>query len=169
MTITLANGEKKTVDQFNPCYWGRTFQNHFFTKRCFLCADKVCRLSDISFGDAWGVSDSKIGESLIVSRNSLSEALLSKAVVKQAVTLQRVDETTVIASQSLAAVYRKHNARMGLYKKMRKPVPDYNQPAYKTGVVDYADALCAHLKYSVSSNKQLKPLLTVYPFFRKKR
>jgi coenzyme F420 hydrogenase subunit beta len=164
ISVTLKNGEKKSVKYFDPYYWGHVFNSYFFTSRCILCNDKVCELSDISFGDAWHQSNSKIGESIVVSRNKIGEELLRKAAENREIDLKRINNRNVLESQGLYLVKRRHKARILVFKKLGKEVPTYNQKILESKPSDYAAALLSYLRLSISSKPQLWRLLDIYPF-----
>jgi coenzyme F420 hydrogenase subunit beta len=166
MSVTLKNGEKKSLRYFDPYYWGYIFNLYFFTSRCFVCNDKVCELSDISFGDAWGLSNSRIGESIVVSRNKLGEELLRKAAENSEITLKRISIGDVLESQGLDVVKRRHNARIIVFRKLGENVPTYNQKVLESKPSDYAEALVSYLRLYISSKPYLWKLLDIYLFLR---
>lgn len=166
LSVTLKNGEEKSVRHFDPYYWGHVFNRYFFTSRCLLCNDKVCELGDISFGDAWHQSNSRSGESIVVSRNELGQELLQKAVKKSKIELKRISSENVIKSQALFTIKRQHKARMQVFRKLHESVPTYNQRVLESKPSDYAAALGCYLRLSLSSNPQLWQLLDIYPFLK---
>lgn len=164
ISVTLKNNEKKSLRYFDPYYWGHVFNSYFFTSRCILCNDKVCELSDLSFGDAWLLSNGKIGESIVVSRNKIGEELLRRAVKNRKIALKRISSENVVKSQGLDKVKRRHKARILVFKKLGKAVPTYNQKALESKPSDYVAALVCYLRLCLSSKPQLWRLLDIYPF-----
>jgi coenzyme F420 hydrogenase subunit beta len=169
MSITLKDGEKKSIQHFDPYYWGHVFNSYFLTSRCILCNDKVCELSDISFGDAWNLSNSKIGESLIVSRNNIGEELLWKAAETGIIKMERINSAQVIGSQGLDLIKRRHNARTRVFRKLGREVPTYNQKEPESKPLDYVTAILAYLRMYISSKPHLWGLLDIYPFLMRMR
>jgi coenzyme F420 hydrogenase subunit beta len=163
MSITLKNGKKKFIPEFDPFYWGHVFNMYFLTARCALCNDKICELSDISFGDAWHLSDSKIGESIIISRNKIGEELLEKAAKEKEIEIERINGEKVLESQGLDSVKRRHMARIHVFKKLGRKIPTYNQRALVSKPLDYVKALALYFQIYVSSNPILWNLINIYP------
>jgi len=164
MSIILANGKKKFVEEFNPFYWGHVFNSYFIPTRCILCNDKICELSDISFGDAWHLSNSKIGESVVVSRSEISEELLEKAAIKKEIEIKKVSSKEIVESQGLDLVKRQQKARILIFKKLGKRVPVCNQEVLESKTSDYVKALSLYLRNYVSSKPHLWNLINIYPF-----
>lgn len=163
MSITLKNDRKYFVPESNPFYWGYLFCSYFFPKRCILCNDKICELSDISFGDAWHLSNNKIGESIVISRSKLGEDLLQKATTSNKIQLQEVDNSQIINSQALYAVKRQHKARHLLFRKLGKKVPTYNQKLLDSKISDYLRALLLYLNTYLSSRRYFWNLIALLP------
>ncbi len=163
ISITLKNGEKRFMQEFNPFYWGHVLQTYFLTTRCILCNDKACELSDISFGDAWHLSNSKIGESVIVSRNNFGEELLQKAEIKKEIEIEKINCRKIIESQRLDLTKRRHKARILVFKKLGKRVPSYNREVSESKIISYVKALELYLKMYVSSKPYLWGLINIHP------
>ena len=164
MSIILANGKEKFVEQSNPFYWGHVFNSYFIPTRCILCNDKICELSDISFGDAWHLSNSRIGESIIVSRSKKSEELLEKAAIKKKIEIKKVSSKEIVESQGLDLVKRRQKARILIFKKLGKRLPVCNQEVFESKTSDYVKALSLYLRNYVSSKPHLWNLINIYPF-----
>ena len=163
MSVELRNGEKKSVQYSNLYYWGHIFNTHFFTSRCILCNDKICELSDISFGDAWHLLGSRIGKSIIVSRKETGENLLQKASEKGQIEIEEVNASQVLECQGIDLVERRHMARMSVFRKLGKDIPNYNKRISESRPLDYAAALMSYLRMHLSSKSQFWSLLDIYP------
>jgi len=163
MSIILRNGGKKFVQEFNPFYWGHVFNSYFIPVRCILCMDKICELSDISFGDAWHLSDSKIGESISVSRSKTGEELLQKAAIKKKIEIKRINSKKILASQGLNLVKKQQKARILVFKKLGRRVPIYKGEVLESKTLDCVKALLLYLKAYISSKRYLWNLIDIYP------
>jgi len=167
MSITLKNGEKKFIRHFDPFYWGHVFNMYFLTPRCALCNDKICELSDISFADAWHLSNSKIGESIIISRNKIGEESLQKAARKKKIEIKRISSTKVLESQAPDFVKRRHVARIRVFKKLGKEVPTFNQKILEPNPLFYVKAMALFLRIYISSKPYLWNVINIYPSLMK--
>jgi coenzyme F420 hydrogenase subunit beta len=163
MLVTLKNGNKRFVEQFNPFYWGHVFNSCFLTTRCALCGDKICELSDISFGDAWNLSNSKVGESIAISRNMIGEKVLKEAQEKKEIEIKQIKRQEVLLSQGLHLVKRRQKARTLVIGRLGNKTPVYNQKLLESRVSDYIEALTLYLQMSLSSKSILWSLVSAYP------
>ena len=166
MSITLKNEERIFIPMFSNLYWGAVFQSYFIPIRCALCSDKICELSDISFGDAWlpELSGDRLGESIIVSRNRVSEELLQNAISKKKIELYETDSDKVLQSQGLRSVKKRINARISVFNGLSKKVPIYNQKLLESDLFDYIGAFSLYLQIHISSKQSLWVLLDPYLF-----
>ena len=164
MSIKLKNGHKIFVPQFSNVYWGAVFQSYFIPIRCASCSDKICELSDISFGDAWlpEPSGERWGESIIVSRNRISEELLQNAMSKKKIKLYETDRQKVLQSQGLRSVKKRISARISIFKGLSKRVPAYNQKLLGSDLFDYVGAFSLYLQTNISSKRYLWILVDPY-------
>jgi len=163
MSITSKNGTKKFIQEFSPFYWGYVFNSYFFPMRCILCNDKICELSDFSFGDAWHLSNNRIGESIVISRNKMSEELLQKAAISNEIEIKEINRDQILESQGLEFVKRQHKTRTLLFKKLGKKVPIYNQKLPDSKTLDYFKPLLLYLNAYISSKRHLWNLIDVFP------
>jgi len=96
----------------------------FAPKRCTLCVDQTNELSDISFGDPWGVEG---GENctLVLTRTHKGQVLLDKAT--QYIESKPVSNDAIITSQGAMLVYKKKTvfARMKFLRLFSKQRPFY--------------------------------------------
>lgn len=166
MSITLKNSSRVFIPQFSNVYWGAVFQSYFFPIRCALCSDKICELSDISFGDAWlpELSGDKLGESIIISRNRVSEELLQNAISKKKIELYETSSQRVLQSQGLRSVKKRINARISVFNSISKKTPVYYQKLPESDLFDYIGALSLYLQILISSKQSLWMFLDPYLF-----
>lgn len=76
--------------------------NLFYPFRCKVCTDWFSNLADISFGDAWLPEikqNDKIGTSILVSRNKVSEDILQRMVITGKIELEPIVNDKVLKSQ----------------------------------------------------------------------
>lgn len=130
MEIVTRNGHKVFIPYSSTNYWGLVFNQFFYPIRCTLCDDKICELSDISFGDAWipgFIKNDNIGLSLVISRNKTSEEILNSAVLEHQIELKKSTEDVIVKSQSLDTVKKKLRARINIFRLFKKRVPYYHR------------------------------------------
>jgi hypothetical protein len=163
----LKNGDTKFVKQDSFYYWGHVFNKYFAIRRCILCNDKVCELSDISFGDAWlpELQNSRLGESVIISRTEIGQKLIEDALLKEKIELKKISCDKVIECQALDEVKKRLEARFFVSRMLGKQVPTYNQKFLKSGVRAYFSAMLVFLRASISSKQSLWKFIDTYPFF----
>lgn len=80
--------------------WGRILQRHR-QWRCYVCPDHTGEFADIAVGDPWyrPIPENEPGRSLVVVRTERGRRLLHEALKSGALTLRRVDEGKIAASQ----------------------------------------------------------------------
>lgn len=78
----------------------RTRLKEYFTPPCCrLCFDKTNILSDLSIGDAWGVSETSKGDSVIIARNEKGVSLLMDACDKGYLEVEPFDVDSILKAQ----------------------------------------------------------------------
>jgi coenzyme F420 hydrogenase subunit beta len=169
LSVYLKDKSKRFVSLNDPLYWGHVFNYYFWPRRCFLCIDKVCELSDLSFGDAWlpELNSSQMGHSIVISRSAVGQALLENALLKDRICLSRLDSKKVIESQALDKVKGRLAARFFISKLLLKKVPIYNQKMLKSNKTDYAKAAYVYYASYISRHEKLWRLISVDPFMLK--
>jgi coenzyme F420 hydrogenase subunit beta len=96
----------------------------FVTVRCAMCYDISNQLSDISFGDAWGIGNDHVGSSVAIARTSLGKLVLERSAERHVVILKEVTPEQVCRGQVLDAKIRRTLIRAFLWRKIfRKPTP----------------------------------------------
>lgn len=85
-------------ERFGNYYNLRSF---FIPRRCLFCIDHSAELSDISFGDIHikPYSEDKIGVNSIIVRNPKMNEILMQAEADGIVTLDDLEEATLVTSQ----------------------------------------------------------------------
>ena len=130
MTINLKDGKSINVPHLDYDYWGYMFFNFFIPTRCFLCADKVAALADISVGDNWSaLMKYRGGTSTIIVRDSDCLDILRNMERDKLVVLQETGIDVLIHSQDLT---NKCNiaSRAKLWKLLGGALPDYGTLEY---------------------------------------
>jgi coenzyme F420 hydrogenase subunit beta len=164
LSVTLNDGKKKIIAHFDPYYWGHIFNSYFYTKRCFICNDKISRLSDISFGDAWGKSNCALGDSIIVSRTKHAEEILQNAIKENEIALIKATPDDIVYSQALSLIERRQKARVKIFKIFGKKIPIFNENSSKPNCTDYVAAFISFVGLSLCSKQQLWYLLDIFPW-----
>lgn len=135
MEIETKQNEIKKIPL--PIYYGRFFLDYSYSpKRCLLCSDLTCELSDISFGDAWlpEYSHDKVGTSIIVVRNEIGNSILKKAVEINKILLEEIPIKKVIESQKNPLYLKKKNVNARI-QILRKNIKYSN--TYESSIIDY--------------------------------
>ena len=150
-------------------YWS-LFSSFFFTPmRCTMCPDQAAELADISFGDAWlpELKSEKSGASIMLSRTSQGENLLSKAMLAKAISIKRVGVEKVMQSQFVNLRFKKDDLhfRLSLMNSLGKEVPEFipNMPP-SDSFVSALRALYVYSNIKASSNRHFRSLLLNVPF-----
>jgi coenzyme F420 hydrogenase subunit beta len=79
--------------------WGEILQKHR-QWRCHVCADHTGEMADVAVGDPWyRPTGGDPGRSLVLVRTERGRAIVSRALEAGALTLERVDASTLPASQ----------------------------------------------------------------------
>ena len=109
LRIVMDDCSKYLISFSSSYYWGYVFQKFFWPRRCTVCNDKLCKLADILFMDAWlpEFSSDKTGVSMIVIRSEKGEAFISKAIEKGIVNLQPVSIEDVLRPQQISKIIRR--------------------------------------------------------------
>lgn len=162
MTITLKDGSRKFIPLFSLLFKGGVFKSYFIPQRCVLCSDKSNELSDISFGDPHRLSDDKIGESLVISRNRTGEELLQNAVSSKKIELRKIDSDKVEQSIALYPIKKRLKARIFFSKIRGKKVPFHNEQLQQSSFSDYLNAILLYMQLNISSKKYLWSLLDLH-------
>jgi len=128
MTVRYQDGTENFINHLNFNYWGFVFQKFFWSRRCFLCNDKIGELGDISFMDPYlpEFKNEKIGASLFVTRNKLADELVEKATVAGVILSTLIAADKIKISQGLSEVKRKSAARRKLFLIGKQIVPSYS-------------------------------------------
>ena len=97
--IKLKDGTVKDI----PREYRMKVKSLFTPDSCFKCKDKLNKLSDIAFGDAWipEFQSDKLGTSMIISRTDVGDNLLNKAKEDDVIKLDEIEPNKVIVAQKL--------------------------------------------------------------------
>ena len=157
--------EETFIPHFSVKYWGAIFNTFFFPSRCTVCTDKSCKLSDISFADAWipelMKEDSK-GTSLMVIRKNMEDQLNFKKLSSK-MSLNPVSKRIPMESQQLVKIKRKVTANIKIRRLFKKKTPHYMEKEIGIEAGDYLSAVASSLKNYLSNSWFLVKLyLTIY-------
>lgn len=104
----------------------RTNLKEFLTPlRCRLCFDKMNFLSDLSVGDAWGISSSLLGESAILVRNQKGADIVREAVAAGYLEASEIDPERIFKGQGVEKKRRNFFSFMRLCRQRGLPLPEY--------------------------------------------
>ena len=166
MSIVLKDGRSKFIPYFD--YWDNGFGLYFFPRRCSLCKDGTCELSDISFGDAWlsELKNDKIGKSIFVTRSGIGESIVQSAKSKGIIEAVECASDKVIQSQANMLDFKKRKiiSRFSVSNYFGKSVPVYNSISkpLKLGIIDYLSSLLFYFSVFVASKEHMWCLLSFY-------
>lgn len=118
----LVSGERR---YFPPTL--RTSLKEFFTPwRCRLCFDKLNVFSDLAIGDAWGISQSPAGQSVILARSEKGDALVRAAVTQGFLDANEIEAERIFLGQNIEKRRHDFSSFMRLAEKRGERVPEYN-------------------------------------------
>lgn len=160
LKIKLNNNQVIEENYLN--YYDGEFSS-FFPWRCTLCADHVCELSDISFGDAWidkiKKKDTK-GTSIVVNRKKVTNTLLEKMQESNIIKLVATDSKNVAISQNNYNFKKKKiDARFKIVKLLGQETPIYNQKFINAKFSDYLISIWLYFWIYISTKKYSWKLL----------
>jgi hypothetical protein len=73
----------------------------FLPPRCHLCFDQMNALSDISFGDPWGIRWDPDGWTVVLTRTEAGQSALDDAVAARALTVEPLEPEAVFVGQTI--------------------------------------------------------------------
>jgi coenzyme F420 hydrogenase subunit beta len=118
----MASGE----DSFFPSSLRIDLKDYFTPPRCRLCFDKTNIFSDISIGDAWGISNiDKKGESVVIARNPKGANLLEEACRKGFLDLKPLDAEAIFKGQEIDQRRAHFAAYSDIWRLMGNIMPEY--------------------------------------------
>lgn len=158
MSIELKNGTIRSIPYPYSFDYGPI--DFIYTPiRCLLCNDKVSKLSDISFGDAWFPEfkgNDNLGRSLIIARSDIGDKILQDAISKKKIELNEINSARVSLSAQKLLNKKKIEAHISLFKILGKKVPIYHQEMMKPKFKDIISVLLYHLSLHILSNYYLR-------------
>lgn len=158
MSIELKDGTIRSIPYPYSFEHGRI--DFIYTPpRCLLCTDRVSKLADISFGDAWFPEfkgNDNIGRSKIICRSVVGEEILKSAVSKKKIELNEIDSRRI--SLHIEKLFRKKKAEAHIFffRFLGKKVPIYNQKTVKPRLRDFLSVLLYHLNLYILSKHCFK-------------
>lgn len=154
MKIKKKNAEEEYIPHFSFFYWGVLLNSFFFPRRCTLCCDKICELSDASFADAWihsYLEKDNYGTSLILSRDKFFEEVLNESNLNNQIKIKKIDEKLLIQSQSLYEIQKRSFAGIKLLNMLKIKTPSYNKNLMEPELYDYINTIIFFIRNSISS------------------
>lgn len=126
MRINTINGDSFSVPY--PDY--ETSSGHAKLRRCRLCVDATAELADISLGDFWidKYLQSKKQWSVIISRNQMTDDLITDMKSSQLFNIKDASEDEIIQSQLMNLTSKKYrfSARSKAMKSFNVKTPDFD-------------------------------------------
>lgn len=107
LQIKSKNAQKKIILN-SYYYYGGLFGMFFKNKACLSCNDYSNELTDISFGDAWGIEKEHTnGTSLIVVRTKFADEILNKFYLEKKIFIKKLDIDQFISSKTTITFKKK--------------------------------------------------------------
>ncbi|OEU66735.1 MAG: hypothetical protein BBJ57_09465 [Desulfobacterales bacterium PC51MH44] len=100
-------------------------KDYFTPPRCRLCFDKMNVLSDLSIGDAWGVSKLAKGDSVVIARNDKAVSLLKDACDSGFLRLREIDAELIFKGQGVEQRRQDFVAYSDVWREMGRTLPEY--------------------------------------------
>jgi coenzyme F420 hydrogenase subunit beta len=119
--FTTFSGQKR----FHPPSLRTAVKEYFTPPRCRTCFDKLNVFSDLSVGDAWGVSDAAAGDSVILVRSETGRWLLNEAVAHGYLRAAAIDARLVFRGQDTDARRANFASFMRAARRMGVPRPEF--------------------------------------------
>ena len=160
--ILKENGEKNMISYSD--FWNFAGSSLFYPKRCLMCIDGTSEFSDVSFGDAWlpEFSKDKIGVSIIISRNQISEKILNSMKLDNYIKISKITPERLIRSQ-LVMLYFKKKSLYSL-KKLFKMYPNYIvSEEMKTDLIDFSLGFFFYFNSFLFSKSLMRNILKYVP------
>jgi coenzyme F420 hydrogenase subunit beta len=166
MSIIKTNGKVVRI-AFNKYIPFHHSCNFFTPKRCLFCADATCELSDLSLGDAWNfpTQDDNYGNSIVVSRSSTGEMVLSKMINEKYLTLKNINPKQIIFSQK-GLFYSKKIAlrfRLSILRLFGKEIPLIDSKFPDFGIFFPMDAILPYINSCIGSRSFFLYMMGTYP------
>ncbi|MEM3546184.1 MAG: Coenzyme F420 hydrogenase/dehydrogenase, beta subunit C-terminal domain [Candidatus Bathyarchaeia archaeon] len=167
LSVLLKNGTKVFIPFNSPYYWGLIFGQFFFTKRCSICADKLCELADLSFGDAWlpELMYDKLGASFVIARSKRGERILREALREGVIKLEKISADKILQSQRTYIAKRRAKARTSILNLFYRRIPCINHELPDPTQLDYLRAILFYPLNHIMSKKSSRKLLDIYVKF----
>jgi len=119
--FALVSGEKR----FFPASLRTNLKDLFTPPRCRLCFDKLNVFSDLAVGDAWGISPSARGDSVILARSEKGVLLLQEAAAHGFLRLEKIGMDRVFQGQNIERKRLDFSSFMELAGLEGRPLPRY--------------------------------------------
>ncbi len=100
-------------------------KDYFTPPRCRLCFDKMNIFSDLSVGDAWGISEGAKGDSVVIARNDKAVSLIKDACNNGFLKLRAIDAKLIFKGQGVEQRRRNFAAYSDVWREMGRTLPKY--------------------------------------------
>ena len=128
--------------------------------RCTLCCDLTAELADVSCGDAWlpeTLANEKMGESIVISRTEIGEALCLEAVQDRYIMIEKTSAYKVKQCGDMMQTKKKDiKVRFFIQRLFNKAIPTYNTTLLRPGPINYLRGALVYLNAEVSSKRYLR-------------
>ena len=120
----------------------------FRPPRCYLCFDQMNVLSDISFGDPWGIRWDRDGWTVVLTRSEAGQSAVDGAVAAHAMTVERIEPESVFAGQTVDSRQRPEwTSATAAWQKMRRVAPSFG---FSTSFDTRGDARCLSVRRTLT-------------------
>ena len=164
LVVKHSKENNKDIEVYKERYG--SYNNHrsfFIPRRCHFCIDHSAELADISFGDIHvkPYSEDKIGVNSIIVRNPKMTEILIQAEADGIVTLNDLEEATLVTSQKMAKVKKnKYGSLVKWGEKLSMKVPEYDSVYGNMGLFkSIIYMLNLNVQYQIGHHRLCWPLI----------
>lgn len=148
-------------------------KDYFTPPRCRLCFDKMNILSDISIGDAYGISEGPKGDSVVIARNDKAVSIINDACNSGFLKLRQIDAESIFKAQNIEQRRSDFTAYLNLWRKMGHSVPQYMglDPRFLSSVDFKARIRCRQnilLNYRVAKSTTRQSALSIVRTYQRR-
>ncbi len=157
----LGSGQKR----YFPSSLRTSTKDYFTPPRCRLCFDKMNIFCDVTIGDAWGISESPQGDSIVIARTENAASLLQDACSLGFLKLREVAPNIIFENQGVERRRRDFSAFMSECRKLGRYSPEYKGlKSHCLASGDSATCTCNRkllFNYRVASTTTRKDILAI--------
>ena len=157
MSVRLKNGEKVSIPYSEMTSLHGLWLHALL--RCALCCDLTAELADVSCGDAWlpeVVANEKMGESIVIPRTDIGEALCVEAAQNGYIKVEHISSHKVKQSGDMMQTKKKDiKVRFFIRQLFNKAIPAYNTTLLQPGPINCLRGAIVYLNAWMSSKRYL--------------